>query len=84
MATATVSLTTPSSLTSTRNVTSFVVVTPLHRSGTRDSILDLEIMAEDEEAPIRIGITAIEPHKPYIVRVASVGHVLNDGDIKML
>lgn len=62
----------------------FAVVTPLERTDQRDELLGLEIMSEQEDAPIIIGITAIEPAKPYVVLVPGIGHVLNNWDIKLL
>ena len=58
----------------------FIQVTELKRTGTRDSILDLEIMEELPQQLI-IGVPAVKPVRPYMVSVAGVGIVWNDWNV---
>lgn len=61
----------------------FAIVTPMELTGELDEILNLQTMDEQEDDPITIGITAIEPIKPYVVPIRGQ-HVLVDWDIKWL
>ncbi|RYC61611.1 hypothetical protein CHU98_g4607 [Xylaria longipes] len=45
----------------------FAIVTQIEDNGDVDDILKLKLMDEKEDDPIMIGITAIDPVKPYIV-----------------
>ncbi|KAI0470229.1 hypothetical protein F4859DRAFT_515755 [Xylaria cf. heliscus] len=62
----------------------FLIITPLERTGELDHILGLEIMREQEETPLIVGITAIEPQQPYIIDVPGIGYIHNNWDIKTL
>jgi len=57
----------------------FAIVTTLDRTGTRDEVLDLEIFQENEK-PVIVGITGIDPVKLYMVPVDNVGIVWVDWD----
>lgn len=62
----------------------FAIITPLQRTGERDRLLELEVLREMEDEPTIIGITAIEPFKPYLVDVANVGVVNVDWSVRWL
>ncbi|KAI1207273.1 uncharacterized protein F4807DRAFT_435103 [Annulohypoxylon truncatum] len=62
----------------------FAVVTPLRRDGTRDALLDLEILQESNDDPIIIGVPQIQPTRPYLVPIDGLGIILVDWSIKWL
>ncbi|KAK3897748.1 hypothetical protein C8A05DRAFT_47731 [Staphylotrichum tortipilum] len=62
----------------------FLVLTPIKRTGTRHHILDLEVMEEEEEQAVIIGVPAVCPTRLYMVPVQGVGTVWVDWDVHLL
>ena len=61
----------------------FAIITSMERTGEHDNILDFEVINEIEDEPVIVGMTALEPTRPYIVSVRGQ-HMFVDWDIKWL
>ncbi|KAI1485633.1 hypothetical protein F5X96DRAFT_674446 [Biscogniauxia mediterranea] len=53
----------------------FIILTPVRSTNARDALLDLEVMEEQNDDAIIVGVTAIAPVRLYMVKVDSVGIV---------
>lgn len=53
----------------------FIVLTHITRDGSRDAILDQEIVSADEDNPVVIGVPAVSPIRLYMINIERVGTV---------